>query len=106
VTDEFYQTPPDFFDPDDDGINEYFNSEGQRITKAEWVMNQPAFDDEPESLPLASDAYHRVVEAEQDFGTLIVGMAEVRARLDNRDEVTLADVNHVVAEVFRQIRDV
>lgn len=106
MTDELYGTPPDFFDPDDDGINEYFNSEGKRVTKAEWTMNQPIFDDEPdESLPLATDAYHRVVEAEQDFGTLIVGLAELRARLDNRNEVTLQDVQAVVAEAFRQLRD-
>jgi hypothetical protein len=99
-----YQTPPDFYDPDDDGINEYFNTEGQRETKAECLQNQASYKHHV-SLPMSSDAHHGLLDAMADFESYLTRLAEVRARADSRDEVNLDDMVHVVAEVFKRLSD-
>lgn len=106
-----FDTPPGFVDPDDDGINYYFDENGQRITKAEWLASEAevwaASDAGAASeLPFTEMAHLRLAEAGTDFEDYLANLAADYARQAGRNEVGWEDVCQAAQSVFDFLRGV
>jgi hypothetical protein len=81
-------TEPDFFDPEDDGIHEYFDSDIRRITKAEWFAAQYA-KFSPEANPYIEPQDRHELPFPVDFGGYEAAINERASVLDELDGIVI-----------------
>jgi len=104
-----FETPADFFDPDDDGINIYYDENGERITRAAWLASeaevQAASNAAASSeVPFTEMAHLRLAEAGADFEDYLSALAADCARQAGRSEVAWVDVCQAAESVFEYLR--
>jgi len=104
-----FETSPDFFDPEDDGINFYYDENGERITRAAWLASEfevqaASMASAASELPFTEMAHLRLAEAGADFVGYLSAVAADCARQAGRSEVAWEDVCQAAESVFEYLR--